>query len=119
MNAFATMSFFIRNKCVCHRHRHPVGRKRNKTSQTVLLTCWRVRKGSGVVTQLLSLLTPAVNPDAETHENDPAGSTDAGNECWLLDHIGYLLSQAYAALLVTVTAASTVFFSSHRGQFSW
>lgn len=60
--------------------------------------------------QLLPLLAAAVDPHAESHEDDPAGTTDASNKCRLLDHICDLLSQAQAALLTAVaigTIAST------------
>ena len=39
------------------------------------------------------LLAVAVQPDAEHHEDDPAGGADAGDEGRLLDHVGDLLRQ--------------------------
>ena len=47
-----------------------------------------------VVAQALSLLPPPVQPNAEAHEDDPAGPSDAGNEGWLLDHVCDLLRDA-------------------------
>lgn len=55
--------------------------------------------------QLLPLLAPAVDPDAEAHEDDPAGSADARDERRLLDHVGDLLGQTDAALLAAVAGA--------------
>lgn len=42
--------------------------------------------------QLLPLLAAAVDPDAETHQDDPAGSSDACDKRRLLDHICNLFS---------------------------
>lgn len=88
-------------------------------SYVVFLTCWCVGEGRGVVAQLLSLLAPAVDPDAEAHEDDPAGSTDACDERRLLDHIGDLLRQTHAALLAAVAGVSAASAAWHGGLFSW
>lgn len=56
--------------------------------------------------QLLPLLASAVNPDAEAHEDDPAGSADPRDERRLLDHVGDLLGQTHTALLAAVTGAA-------------
>lgn len=57
---------------------------------------WRRLKGpTGIVAELLPLLAPAVDPDAEAHEDDPAGAPDARDEGWLLHHICNLLRQAH------------------------
>lgn len=56
--------------------------------------------------QLLPLFAAAVDPDAEAHEDDPAGAANARNERRLLDHIGNLLGQAHAALLAAVAGAT-------------
>lgn len=69
--------------------------------------------------QLLPLLAPAVDPDAEAHEDDPAGSADACNERRLLDHIGNLLGQTHAALLAAVAGATAASAAWHGGLFSW
>lgn len=69
--------------------------------------------------QLLPLLAPAVDPDAEPHEDDPAGSADACDECRLLDHISDLLSQTYAALLAVLAGATVASAAWHGGLFSW
>lgn len=63
--------------------------------------------------QLLPLLASTVDPDAEAHEDDPAGPADACDECRLLDHVGDLLSQTPVAFLV---AASVPW---RRRLFSW
>lgn len=47
-----------------------------------------------VVAQALSLLPPPVEPDAEAHEDDPAGSSDTGDKSRLLHHISDLLRDA-------------------------
>lgn len=39
------------------------------------------------------LLAVAIQPDAEDHEDDPAGGADAGDEGRLLDHVRDLLRQ--------------------------
>lgn len=59
--------------------------------------------------QLLPLLSSAVNPDAEAHEDDPAGPADACDESRLLDHVSDLLGQTHAAFRVArATAVSVV-----------
>lgn len=68
--------------------------------------------------QLLPLLAPAVDPDAEAHEDDPAGSADARDERRLLDHVGDLLGQTDAALLAAVAGAGAS--AAWRGRlFGW
>lgn len=47
-----------------------------------------------VVAQTLSLLSPPVEPDAEAHQNDPAGPTDARDEGRLLHDVRDLLRDA-------------------------
>lgn len=47
-----------------------------------------------VVTQALSLLSPPVEPDAEAHENNPAGSSNTGDKSRLFHHISDLLCDA-------------------------
>lgn len=47
-----------------------------------------------IVAQALSLLPPPVDPDADAHEDDPAGAADPGDERRLLHHIGDLLGDA-------------------------
>lgn len=86
----------------------------------VLPTCWCVRKGGGVVAQLLPLLAAAVDPDAEAHEDDPAGATNACNERRLLDHVGDLLRQTHIALLAALAGTPTALTTAawHRGRFS-
>lgn len=49
---------------------------------------------TGVITETLSLLPPPVQPDAKTHEDDPACTADAGDESRLLDHVRDLLGDA-------------------------
>lgn len=66
---------------------------------------------------LLPLLSPAVNPDAKAHEDDPAGSANARDEGRLLDHVRNLLGQTHAALVPTVAGAAAAAWS--RGLFSW
>lgn len=66
--------------------------------------------------QLLPLLASTVDPDAEAHEDDPAGPADACDECGLLDHVGDLLSQAHVAFLLAAAAASIAW---HGRLFSW
>lgn len=87
--------------------------------QTVLQTCWRVGKGRRVVAQLLPLLTPAVDPDTEAHEDDPAGAANASNKRRLLDHVSDLLRQAHAALLPAVAGVNSASAAWHGGLFSW
>lgn len=53
-----------------------------------------------VVAQTLPLLPPPVQPDAEAHEDDPAGSADAGNKSRLFHHIGDLLRDAVVPVSV-------------------
>lgn len=86
------------------------------TSTSFVLTCWCVCEGGGVVAQLLPLLAAAVDPNAEAHKDDPAGSANACNERWLLDHIGDLLRQTHTVLLaaVAVAAASTAASTAAR-----
>lgn len=71
--------------------------------------------------QLLPLLAAAVDPDAEAHEDDPAGSADACDERWLLDHIGDLLGQTHTALLAAVAGAAASASAAARrgGLFRW
>lgn len=47
-----------------------------------------------VVAQALSLLSPPVEPDAEAHEDDPAGPSNTGDEGRLFHHISDLLCDA-------------------------
>lgn len=93
------------------RHRQPevIGRGSmyHSTTYSSFLTCWRVGEGGGVVAQLLPLFAPAVDPDAEAHEDDPAGPADARDERRLLDHVCNLLGQAHAALLAAVAASAS------------
>lgn len=65
--------------------------------------------------QLLPLLASTVNPDAEAHEDDPAGPADARDECRLLDHVGDLLGQTHVAFLF----AGAVSIAWHGRLFSW
>lgn len=53
-----------------------------------------------IVAQALSLLPPPVDPDADAHEDDPAGATNPGDESWLFYHVGDLLSDAVVAIPV-------------------
>lgn len=78
------------------------------------LTCGCVREGGRVVAQLLPLLASTVDPDAEAHEDDPAGPADACDECRLLHHVGDLLSQTHVAFLA---AAASI--ARHGWLFSW
>lgn len=68
--------------------------------------------------QLLPLPAPTVDPDAEAHEDDPAGPADARDERRLLDHVGDLLGQTHAALLAAVVAPATA-SAWHGRLFSW
>ena len=47
-----------------------------------------------VVAEPLPLLPPPVQPDAESHQDDPAGPPDPGDEGGLLHHVGDLLRDA-------------------------
>lgn len=47
-----------------------------------------------VVAQTLSLLSPPVEPDAEAHEDDPAGASNTGDKRRLLHNISDLLCDA-------------------------
>lgn len=91
----------------------------------VLPTCWCVGEGGGVVAQLLPLLAPAVDPDAEAHEDDPAGPTDSCNKRWLLDHVGDLFCQTDIALFAaparsaTTTPTAPTTAAWHGGLFCW
>lgn len=71
--------------------------------------------------QLLPLFASAVDPDAEAHEDDPAGPTDACDERRLLHHIGDLLGQTHVALLAIVAGATAyaAYAAWHGGLFSW
>lgn len=69
--------------------------------------------------QLLPLLAAAVDPNAEAHEDDPAGSADACNERWLLDHISDLLGQTHTVLLAAVAVATTSTTARRGGLFRW
>ena len=53
-----------------------------------------------VVAQALSLLSPPVQPDAEAHEDDPAGPSNASNKSWLLHHIRDLFCDAVVPVSV-------------------
>lgn len=53
-----------------------------------------------VVAQALSLLSPPVEPDAEAHEDDPAGPSDPGDEGRLFHHISDLLCDAVVPVSV-------------------
>lgn len=55
------------------------------------LTCWRVRKGCGVMSQLLPPAVPAVQPAAEAHQRQPRGHAEPSDEGRLPHHAGYLL----------------------------
>lgn len=92
-------------------------RKHNHTSLFFCLTCGRVCERGCVVAQLLPLLTAAVNPDTEAHEDDPAGPADACDECRLLDHVSDLLGQAHVVFLVARATAASIAW--HRRLFSW
>lgn len=83
-------------------------RKHNHPPPFPRLTCWCVREGGRVVAQLLPLLSAAVNPDAEAHEDDPAGSADACDESRLLHHVGDLLGQTHAAFFVAGATVTSV-----------
>ncbi len=47
-----------------------------------------------IIAETLSLLSPPVEPDAEAHQNDPAGPSDARDEGRLLHHVRDLLRDA-------------------------
>lgn len=47
-----------------------------------------------VVAQALSLLSPPVEPDAEAHEDDPAGPSDTRYKSRLFHHISDLFGDA-------------------------
>lgn len=47
-----------------------------------------------VVAQALSLLSPPVKPDAESHEDDPAGPSNTGDKGRLFHHISDLFCDA-------------------------
>lgn len=47
-----------------------------------------------IVAQTLSLLPPPVQPDAEAHEDDPAGPPNTGDKSRLFHHICDLLCDA-------------------------
>lgn len=72
--------------------------------------------------QLFPLLATAVDPDAEAHEDDPAGPADACDERRLLDHVGDLLRQTHIALLAalafTPATAAPATAARHGGLFS-
>lgn len=68
------------------------GRRRGYEGRRRVLTC--------VVAQALPLLPAPVEPDAEAHEDDPAGAPDSGDEGGLLDHVGDLLRDAVVAVAV-------------------
>lgn len=53
------------------------------------------RVGTG---QPISLLAVPIEPDAEDHEDDPAGRPEARDERRLLYHVGNLLSEAHLVL---------------------
>lgn len=53
-----------------------------------------------VVAQALPLLPPPVEPDAEAHQDDPAGAADAGDERRLFHHVGDLLRDAVVPVSV-------------------
>ena len=60
-----------------------------------MATCCSTLSGlTCVVAQALPLLSSPVEPDAEAHEDDPAGPSDAGDESRLLHHVGDLLRDA-------------------------
>ena len=65
--------------------------------------------------QLLPLLPTAVDPDAEAHEDYPAGSTDACDERRLLHHVRDLLRQAHAVFLAAVAGANAAAAAVDRG----
>lgn len=92
-------------------------RKHNHPPLFSRLTCWCVCERGGVVAQLLPLLSSAVNPDAEAHEDDPAGPADACDESRLLDHVGDLLGQTHAAFLVA--GATAVSVAWHGRLLGW
>lgn len=53
---------------------------------TISLTC--------IVAEALSLLSPPVEPDAEAHEDDPAGPSNTGDKSRLFDHVSDLFGDA-------------------------
>lgn len=53
-----------------------------------------------IVAQALSLLPPPVKPDAEAHEDDPAGPPNTGDKSRLFHHISDLLRDAVVPVSV-------------------
>lgn len=49
---------------------------------------------TSIVTESLSLLSSPIQPDAKTHQNYPAGTTNSSYKGWLLHNISDLLSYA-------------------------
>ena len=90
---------------------------KEKENTIVFLTCWCVSERGRVVAQLLPLLSSAVNPDAEAHEDDPAGPANACDESRLLDHVGDLLGQTHAAFLGA--AARAICVAWHGRLLGW
>lgn len=67
-----------------------MGEKETIFNNVISLTC--------VVAEALSLLSPPVEPDAEAHENDPAGPSDAGDKGRLFHNVRDLLCDAVVAV---------------------
>lgn len=67
------------------------------TSKPVPLTCWRVREGRGVVSQLLPPAVSTVHPAAEAHQHQPRRHAKARDERRLPDDVCDLLRYAEAA----------------------
>lgn len=70
------------------------------TSKLVLLTCWRVREGRGVVSQLLPPAVSTVHPAAEAHQHQPRRHAQARDERRLPDDVCDLLRYAEVAALL-------------------
>lgn len=122
----------VQNQCPSDTVERPLSEQHSYTTDTELsstkhyfrsssfcLTCWCVCKGSSVVAQLLSLLAPAVDPDAEAHEDDPASTPDACDECRLLDHISDLLGQTHATLFAAVNGSIAAFCAWRCRMLGW
>lgn len=75
------------------------GKKKKERKRRVR---WTVKTGgfgtaaapTCVVAQALPLLPPPVDPDADAHEDDPAGAADPSDERRLLHHVSDLLGDA-------------------------
>lgn len=94
-------------------------KKRQKRKRRIR---WAVKTGGSgraaaltcIVAQALSLLSPPVDPDADAHEDDPAGATDPGDESRLLHHIGDLLGDAVVPVPVNDHIAKLFAFKSQE-----